>query len=80
LKGFTKKILIVERPPELPTKQTRRRSGPCYLSGVSAIYERSNFIAIFHAIPSELQTILQFKVATAPCSNSISTIRDLSQL
>jgi hypothetical protein len=79
LKEWIKKVLIVERPPELP-KQIRRRSGHCYLSGVSAIYERSNFVAIFHAIPSELQTILQFKVATAPCSNSIPTIRDLSQL
>jgi hypothetical protein len=74
-----KKVLIVERPPELP-KQIRRRSGPCYLSGASAIYERSNFVAICHAVPSELQTILQFKIATAPCSNSLPTIRDHSQL
>ena len=52
LKVWIKKVLIVEQPPELP-KQTRRRSGHCYLSGVSAIYERSNFVAIYSAVPSE---------------------------
>lgn len=79
LKGWIKKILIVERPPEIP-KQTRRRSGPVtyhaprqFMSGVTLLL----FTLLF---PPKLQTILQFKVATAPCSNSIPTIRDLSQL
>lgn len=79
LKEWIKKILIVERPPELP-KQTRRRSGPVtyhapwqFMSGVTLLL----FTLLF---PPKLQTILQFKVATAPYSNSIPTIRDLSQL
>jgi hypothetical protein len=80
LKGCTRKLLMVERTAQLPKQIRQRRSGSCYPSGASAIFERSNLVAIFHAVPSELQTILQFKVATAPCSNSIPTIRDLSQL
>ena len=79
LKGCTRKLLMVERTAQLP-KQIRRRSGSCYLSGASAILERSNLVAIFHAVPSELPTILQFKIATTPCSNSLPTICDLSQL
>jgi hypothetical protein len=52
LKGCTRKLLMVERTAQLP-KQIRRRSGPCYLSGASAIFERSNLVAIYSAVPSE---------------------------
>jgi N6-adenosine-specific RNA methylase IME4 len=70
LKGYTKKVLIVERTAELP-KQIRRRSGPCYLSGASAIFERSNFVTIYYsAVPSEASNHFAIQNLKVPAADS----------